>query len=98
MNIKALALIFTLLLLLFGTYFLVENYKTCYVCNPSLASKTFPEVHNKIDVYFAILNFVVAMISVYLISKRKFNSSVIMSGIVAGVQIVAFGTVSVLAV
>jgi hypothetical protein len=93
MSIKVLSFILTVVLLAFAAYFLVANYETCYTCNLSLASKAFPEVHNKDDVYLAIINFAFAMISVYLIAIRKFNACFIVSGIVVGLQVVAIGTI-----
>jgi len=83
----------TVILLLLAVYFLIANYEACYTCNLPLTSKTFPEVHNKTDVYFAVVNFVFAIISVYFIAGKKFNISLIVSGIVIGLQVVAIGTV-----
>jgi len=93
MNIKALSFILTAILLLFAVFFLLANYEACYTCNLSLTSKAFPEVHNKIDVYFAVINFVFVIISVYFIAGKKFHISFIVSGIIAGLQVAAIGTI-----
>jgi hypothetical protein len=92
MNIKAFAFVLTLILFLFGGYFLVQYYQTCYACNPALAQAVSNEF-DKPDVIFAMINFVVAIFSIYLITKRKFNISAIISGVVAGLQLVAVGMI-----
>lgn len=91
MNVKVLALILTTILFVLGICFLVKNYETCYTCNAPVASETFPEVHNRTDIYFAILNFVFAMISAYFITIKKFKVGAIVSGAMVGLQAVAFG-------
>jgi hypothetical protein len=98
MNIKLFAFIVTLLLFLFGIYFLVENYQVCYACSTPLSANAAPDGLEKPYVLFALLNFTTAIFSVYLLTIRKFNTSAILSGVIAGLQVVAVGTIMVLSV
>jgi hypothetical protein len=96
MYIKALSLVLTLVLLFIGACYLVEYFETCYVCNPALIRKNVTDEFEKPDIIFAIVNFVFAIFSAYLIKKRKFSASVIVSGVIAGLQMVAAGMVILL--
>jgi hypothetical protein len=92
MNIKVFAFVLTLILVAFGGYFIVQYYQTCYTCNPAL-SQAMSDEFDKPDLIFAMINFAVAILSIYLITIRKFNISAIVSGVVAGLQVVAVGTI-----
>jgi len=93
---KSLSFIFILVLLFFGGYFLVEYFQTCYTCDPALASKTLADKFENPVIILAIANFAFAVTSAYLMTKRKFGISASVSGIAAGLQIVAMGTLLVL--
>lgn len=95
MNIKTFALVLTLVLLAFGGYFLVEYYQTCYRCNPELVHETTGQFEAP-DIVFAIANFTAAVFSIILLTKRKFSASAIVSGVMAGLQVVAVGSVMLL--
>ena len=96
MNIKAFSLVLTLILLVFSGYFLVEYFHTCYACNPAL-SRAIAGEFDKPDIVFAMINFFAAIFSAYFITKRKFSTSAVLSGVVAGLQVAAVGTALFLA-
>lgn len=96
MNVKAISLILTLILFLFGGYFLLKHFQTCYQCDPSLIAKTTADKIEKPEIIFAIANFTSAIFSVGLMIKGKFSISAIICGIVAGLQVAAIGTILIL--
>jgi hypothetical protein len=87
---KAFSLVVTLILLLIGCYFLVVYFQTCYQCNPTTVKDEF----ERPEMVFAIGNFAFAILSAYLITKRKFNASAIIAGVIVGLQAVVIGTIT----
>lgn len=84
MNLKGFSLVFTLVLLAIGAYFVIEFLEVCNACNPTVKA-------NQTDIIFAGINFLFAVLSAYLIVKRKFSTSLIVSGVIAGLQFVIVG-------
>ncbi len=95
---KTFSFVLTLVLLLIGVGFLAIYIQTCFECSPALVPKTLPDEFTQPDIIFAIVNFIFALFSVYLMFKRKFHASAIISGVVAGLQVVAVGAIFILKV
>jgi hypothetical protein len=98
MKIKAFSLILLFILLLFGVFFLIEHFQTCYKCNPALTSKAAPDDFEAPDMIMAIVNFIFAVFSAYLMVRKRYRTSAIISGIVAGLQVTIVATIIVLSI